>query len=70
MPCDAGGNDDCGAGSNDINICLGEACQVPVGQQACIDITGTNFTNIVSFQFDVSYAGSELEFESVTSTPR
>ena len=68
-PCDTGGNDNCGAGSNDINICLGEACSVPVGAQACVDITGTNFANIVSFQFDATYNGAQLDFESVTFNP-
>ena len=59
----------CGEGSDDINFCIGETCNVAVGEQACVEITGTNFDNVTSFQFDLLYDGTQLDFESATYNP-
>ena len=52
----------CGAGSDDINFCIAEACEIAVDNEICLDITTNNFTDITSFQFDVEYDGTLLEY--------
>ncbi len=67
-PCNTtGGPDlDCGMGTTDVTLCLGDACDVDVNGTACLDITVGNFTNITAFQADIIANNSELNFLSWT----
>jgi hypothetical protein len=67
-PCDTGGgNDTCGEGSDRLNICVGDACDVSVGEQFCVDLTASMFTRITGFQLDLTYPGANLDFVSFTA---
>jgi len=59
---------DCGADTDAFSICIGQACNVAVNGQACVDIFAGNFTEIVGFQMNILYPGANLEFQSFTST--
>ena len=68
-PCNTGGGDDCGAGSSQINICAADVCDVAVGQQACVDLTVSNFTGVTGVQLNVLYPAANLDFTSFTAHP-
>lgn len=68
--CNTGGNDECGAGSNDLNLCLSELCDVAAGGQACIDITASNFVNVNGFQGVFSFTTGNLFYQSITSNSK
>lgn len=59
-------NDNCGDGSSSFNICVGEACDVMDGGQACIDLTVTNFTTITGLQMDLNYPAANLTYLNFT----
>ncbi|MBC6995599.1 cohesin domain-containing protein [Neolewinella lacunae] len=67
-PCATTGGPDtnCGMGTNNFSLCLGDACGIPAGGQACIDITVGKFTNVTSFQFDINYPAGSLALSSHT----
>lgn len=65
--CDTGGPDtDCGMGTTDVNLCLGDVCNILVNGTACVTITAGNFVDITAFQADILVNGSELTFLSWT----
>ena len=63
-PCMA---DECGAGSSNFNLCIEDACNIPVNGNFCVDVTVTNFTNITGLQFRFAYPAANLDFVSFTS---
>jgi hypothetical protein len=68
-PCGGGmTGGDCGMDTDAFSICIGDACNVPLNGQACVDIFAGNFTDIIGFQMNVLYPGANLEFQSFTST--
>jgi gliding motility-associated-like protein len=68
-PCGSTGGPDlnCGMGTNAFSFCLGDACDIPVNQTVCIDITVGNFDNITAFQTDLNYPSGSLFFQSITA---
>ena len=48
-------------------FCLGTACNASVGDQACIDVTANGFTDVVTFQMDISYPAENLSFDMATT---
>ncbi len=67
-PCNTMGGSDCGMGTDAFSICIGDACDVAVNGQACVDVFVGNFTSVVGFQMNVLYPGANLEFQSFTSS--
>ena len=68
QPCmTGGGGDDCGAGSDRFNLCVSDACDVAVGDQVCVDLTVSMFTNITGFQAKIFYPGANLDYVNFTN---
>ncbi|TXF89450.1 hypothetical protein FUA23_10820 [Neolewinella aurantiaca] len=67
-PCGGMTGGDCGADTDAFSICVGQACDVALNGQACVDLFVGNFTDIVGFQMDIFYPGANLEFESFSSS--
>ncbi|MEL6275888.1 MAG: cohesin domain-containing protein, partial [Bacteroidota bacterium] len=65
-PCD-GGSDTCGEGTSDLTVCVPNIC-ASVGTEVCLDLLVSNFTNVVGFQFDLNYAGANLEYTNGSSS--
>lgn len=67
-PCasDGGPDTNCGMGTTNVTLCLGDACNIPVNGTACVPLTAGNFTNITAFQTDLLANASELTFVSWT----
>ncbi|MEL6141125.1 MAG: cohesin domain-containing protein, partial [Bacteroidota bacterium] len=59
QPCSSGSQ--CGDGSNDLTLCVGEVCG-DIGEQVCVDIEVGNFTNVAGVDFRINYAGGNLEY--------
>jgi len=60
----------CGEGSDRLNVCLADVCDVAVNGQACMEITTNNFTNIVGFQFNLLYPAANLDYATFTPNNR
>jgi len=71
-PCGSGGgpNTDCGNGTSDLTLCLGDACNVPQNGQVCLDITGGNFNGVTAFSTDINFEAGQLSYQSVTTAPQ
>ena len=67
-PCDTGGgpDTDCGMGTTDVTLCLGDVCSVGPNGEACVALTAGNFTNITAFQADIVFNTSQLTYVSWT----
>jgi hypothetical protein len=59
----------CGEGSNVLNLCVGEACNIAVGAQACVDLTVSMFTDVTGLQMDLKYPAANLNYASFTAHP-
>ncbi|WP_026231607.1 cohesin domain-containing protein [Neolewinella persica] len=59
----------CGEGSDFLNLCVGEACNIAVGAQACVDLTVSMFTNVTGLQMDLKYPAANLNYASFTAHP-
>ncbi|MFK8162357.1 MAG: cohesin domain-containing protein [Lewinella sp.] len=59
----------CGEGSNFLNLCVGEACNIAVGDQACVDLTVSMFTDVTGLQMDLKYPAANLDYASFTAHP-
>jgi hypothetical protein len=57
----------CGTGSNSFNLCVSDACNIPVNGNFCVDVTVSMFTNVTGLQFILSYPAASLDFVSFTS---
>ncbi|MTB51609.1 cohesin domain-containing protein [Lewinella sp. W8] len=70
-PCGSTGGPDlnCGMGTNDFSFCLGDACDIPVNQTVCIDVTVGNFDDITAFQTDLTFPSGSLFYQSITPNP-
>lgn len=53
------------AQSNSLTLTIGNALNALPGQQICLNISTTNFTNMLSLQFSLSYDTTMLQFVSV-----
>ena len=56
----------CDAGTDEVSICIGDACNIPVGGQACVDLTVSNFTSVTGLELRLNYPGANLDFVSFT----
>ena len=65
-PTGGGPDTDCGEGTTDVTLCLGDVCNVPAGGEACIALTAGNFVDVTAFQADININDGELTFQSWT----
>ncbi len=54
-----------GGQSNGLGLTIGNALSVSAGQRICLNISTTNFTNMLSLQFSLIYDTTMLQFVSV-----
>ena len=59
----------CDAGTSSPSICVGEACNVPVGGTACVELTVNNFTDVTGFELRLNYPGANLELDTFIPNP-
>ncbi|MEM1356759.1 MAG: cohesin domain-containing protein [Bacteroidota bacterium] len=70
-PCNNTGGPDvnCGMGTSNISLCLGDYCDIANGAEVCVDITVGNFTDVTAFQTDIVFPAGSLTLSSSTSDP-
>ncbi|MEO0732138.1 MAG: cohesin domain-containing protein, partial [Bacteroidota bacterium] len=71
VPCSTGGGPDtgCGDGTTALSLCLGDACDIAMGEPFCLDITAGNFNTVSGFQTDVTFPAGQLFYQSSTTIP-
>ncbi|MEM9260343.1 MAG: cohesin domain-containing protein, partial [Bacteroidota bacterium] len=70
-PCNNTGGPDvnCGMGTSNVSLCLGDYCDIANGAEVCVDITVGNFTDVTAFQTDIVFPAGALTLSSSTSDP-
>lgn len=63
-PTGGGPDTDCGMGTTDVTLCLGDVCNINANGEACVALTAGNFVDITAFQADLVFDAGELTFVS------
>jgi gliding motility-associated-like protein len=55
------------AAHTQVSMTIGSASNISNGQQVCLDVTASAFTNIIGMQFSIAYNPAALQFVSVSN---